>query len=98
VRCAAYPSWIWKHLATKSLPKKTKQTLAFLLHGYGLDFAGAWLDAPPNFTEETWIEWEADKREQFDDRWPKVQKIINAMEEFDIHMVDVSPSNIAFPD
>jgi hypothetical protein len=36
VRCAAYPSWIWKHLATKSLPKKTKQILAFLLHGYGL--------------------------------------------------------------
>ena len=63
-----------------------------------LDFAGAWLDAPPSFPEEVWAEWAAEKREQFDVRWPKVQAVLDALVELDIHMIDVSPSNIAFPD
>jgi hypothetical protein len=49
-------------------------------------------------SEEAWAEWEAEKREQFEHRWPKVQEILGALEELDIHMVDVSPNNIAFPD
>src|SRR5579859_5940070 len=61
-----------------------------------LDFAGAYLDAPPDFPEETWAEWEAEKRKQFDHRWPKVQAVLGELEMLDIHMVDVSPSNIAF--
>jgi hypothetical protein len=63
-----------------------------------LDFAGAYLDSPPAFSDEIWNEWESEKRDQFEDRWPKVQAILSALEEFDIHMVDVSPSNIAFVD
>ena len=63
-----------------------------------LDFAGAWLDAPPTFPDEIWEEWEAEKREQFDVRWPTVQAVLGALEALDIHMVDVSPSNIAFLD
>lgn len=63
-----------------------------------LDFAGAWLDARPDFPDETWVEWEAEKREQFDDHWPKVRAVLGALEALDIHMVDVSPSNIAFLD
>jgi hypothetical protein len=63
-----------------------------------LDFAGAYLDAPPDFPDEIWSEWEAQKRDQFDTRWPKVQAVLAALEELDIHMVDVSPSNIAFLD
>jgi len=42
--------------------------------------------------------WEAEKREQFDVRWPTVRGVLAAMEGWDIHMVDVSPSNIAFAD
>jgi hypothetical protein len=61
-----------------------------------LDFAGAYLDAPPSFSDEIWAEWESGKREQFDVRWPKVQAVLGALEELDIYMVDVSPSNIAF--
>ena len=61
-----------------------------------LDFAGAYLDSRPNFSSEIWADWEAGKREQFDARWPTVQKILAALEELDIYMVDVSPSNIAF--
>ncbi len=61
-----------------------------------LDFAGAYLDAPPHFSEDIWSEWEAEKRDQFESRWPKVQAVLSALEELDIYMVDVSPSNIAF--
>jgi hypothetical protein len=61
-----------------------------------LDFAGAYLNAPPDFPDEIWTEWESGKREQFDVRWPKVQAVLAALEELNIHMVDVSPGNIAF--
>jgi hypothetical protein len=62
-----------------------------------LDFAGAYLDAPPDFSDEIWAEWEDGKREQFDVHWPMVQAVLAALEALDIHMVDVSPSNIAIP-
>ncbi len=61
-----------------------------------LDFAGAYLDAPPEFADEIWADWEAGKREQFEARWPEVQAVLAALEQWDIYMVDVSPSNIAF--
>jgi hypothetical protein len=61
-----------------------------------LDFAGAYVNAPPEFTAEIWAEWEADKREQFGALWTKVRAVMNAFEELDIYLVDVSPSNIAF--
>jgi hypothetical protein len=70
--------------------------MSIVTRPFVLDFAGAWLDAPPAFSEEAWAEWEAEKREQFDQRWPKVQEVLAALEALDIHMVDVSPSNIAF--
>jgi len=41
---------------------------------YLLDFAGAYLDTVPQFPDEVWAEWEADKREKFGDRWPQVQR------------------------
>ena len=61
-----------------------------------LDFAGAYLDAPPEFPDEIWNEWEVQKREQFDERWPEVRSVLSILEELGIHMIDVSPSNIAF--
>jgi hypothetical protein len=63
-----------------------------------LDFAGAYLDARPEFSEEIWREWEAEKREQFEKRWPKAQAVLAALEDLDIYMVDVSPTNISFLD
>jgi len=61
-----------------------------------LDFAGAWLDAPPQFSDEIWAEWELQKRDQFENHWLEVKAVLAALEEWDIYMVDVSPSNIAF--
>lgn len=61
-----------------------------------LDFAGAYLDFPPVFSDEIWADWEAAKQNQFGNRWPGVQNVLGALENLDIHMIDVSPSNIAF--
>ena len=61
-----------------------------------LDFAGAYLDLLPNFPDEIWAQWEADKHEQFGACWPAVQAVLGALKELGIHMVDVSPSNLAF--
>jgi hypothetical protein len=61
-----------------------------------LDFAGAYLDAPPEFSDEVWAEWEVEKREQFGARWTTVQSLLGALEELDIHLIDVTPNNIAF--
>lgn len=63
-----------------------------------LDFAGAYLDAPPDFPEELWAEWESGKRELFEDRWPKVEAVLAALQQWGVYMVDVSPSNIGFAD
>jgi serine kinase of HPr protein (carbohydrate metabolism regulator) len=70
--------------------------MSIVARPFVLDFAGAYLDAPPEFPEEKWAEWEAEKREQFEARWPKVRAVLAALEALDIYMVDVSPSNIAF--
>jgi hypothetical protein len=61
-----------------------------------LDFAGAYLDSRPEFSEEIWADWEAGKRELFEARWPQVQAVLAALEELGIYMVDVTPGNVAF--
>ena len=72
--------------------------LSIVTRPFLLDFAGAWLGAPPEFSDEVRAEWVAGMREQFEARWPAVQTVLAALEEWDIHMVDVSPNNIAFQD
>jgi len=61
-----------------------------------LDFAAAYLDVRPEFPDEVWAEWEADKREQFEEHWPKVRAILDAFEAFGIYLTDISPANIGF--
>lgn len=61
-----------------------------------LDFAGAYLDKRPDFSQEVWEEWEAGKREQFGQRWTKVRTIMDSFEGFGIYLADVTPSNVAF--
>jgi hypothetical protein len=66
---------------------------------YVLDFGGAVLgDDPPEFPDEVWAHWEQDKREQFGPRWPTVQRVIAGFRGTGIHLLDVSPGNIAFRD
>jgi hypothetical protein len=61
-----------------------------------LDFAGAYLDRRPEFSAEVWAQWEAEKREQFEAHWPKVEKAISEFEGMRIYLLDVSPANISF--
>ena len=63
-----------------------------------LDFAGAYLNERPEFPAEVWADWESEKREQFEGRWPMVEKILAAFEALGIYLLDVSPSNIGFID
>lgn len=72
--------------------------MSIVTRPFVLDFAGAYLEAPPDFPDEIWAEWEVQKRDQFEGRWPQVQAVLAALEEMGIHMIDVSPSNIAFLD
>jgi hypothetical protein len=59
-----------------------------------LDFAGAYLDEEPDFSPEIWAEWEADKREQFGDDWPRAKAIVAALKQYGVFMSDVTPNNI----
>ena len=62
---------------------------------YLLDFAGAFLDKAPDFSEEVMADWLAEKQEQFEGRWPEVAAILGVLQGFGIHYIDVSPKNIA---
>jgi hypothetical protein len=61
-----------------------------------LDFAGAYLDFPPEFSQETMAEWRAEKREQFGARWHEVELVLRALEEYGIYYQDPNPGNIRF--
>ncbi|HEX6983967.1 MAG TPA: hypothetical protein VF170_01260 [Planctomycetaceae bacterium] len=63
-----------------------------------LDFAGAALDEPPQWPAEKRAEWEAEKMEQFEDKWPTVRQLIAAFRCWGIYLADVKPGNVAFPD
>ena len=61
-----------------------------------LDFAGAYLDHPPDFSEDVLAEWETEKREQFGTQWQDAKRILNELELIGVYMADVNPGNIAF--
>ena len=61
-----------------------------------LDFAGAYLDTPPDYPDEVLADWRTEKQEQFGDRWPDVEAILRSLEQFGIYVADVSPGNVAF--
>lgn len=61
-----------------------------------LDFAGAYLDARPEFSAEVWADWEMEKREQFEERWPEVQRLLDEFEALGIYLMDVTPGNVGF--
>ena len=63
-----------------------------------LDFAGAYLDHAPEFSEEVWADWRAEKQEQFGRHWPEVQAILRVLEGYGVKMLDVNPGNVAFAD
>jgi hypothetical protein len=61
-----------------------------------LDFAGAWLDQPPDFSEDVIEQWEIEKREIFGQRWPRVTEALVALRVHGIYLLDINPANITF--
>jgi len=63
---------------------------------YVLDFAGAYIDDPPEFPPYVMEERHAHWAEVFENRWPAVQAIIAHFRRYGIHLLNPSPGNIAF--
>lgn len=62
-----------------------------------LDFASAYLDFPPDFSDEVIEEWHAEKAEHFGARWPEVLFVMETLRDrYGIHLMDVNPGNITF--
>jgi hypothetical protein len=61
-----------------------------------LDFGGAYLDRPPDYSPEVWADWEEMKSMAFEDNWPHVKKILSHLETYGIFVADVNPGNIKF--
>jgi hypothetical protein len=61
-----------------------------------LDFGGAYLDYPPDFSEEVLAEENRKRREIYGDDYPEVMTILKELEHMDIDMIDVQPGNISF--
>jgi hypothetical protein len=63
-----------------------------------LDFAGAFLDTAPDFSEEVIADWLVEKLDQFGARWPEVEAILRSLQSYGIHLVDESPNNVSLGD
>lgn len=61
-----------------------------------LDFGGAYLDRPPDYSPEVWADWEKQKSGDFEDNWTHVKKILAHFAAWGIHIADVNPGNIKF--
>jgi hypothetical protein len=70
--------------------------MTIVMPPFVLDFASATLDAPMEFPDEIWADWEATKQEQFGSRWGTVQAILGELSQHGVQMLDPSPSNIRF--
>ena len=60
-----------------------------------LDFAGAFLDKPIDFSDEVLADWRIEKQEQFGSNWSKVEAILAKLATIGVFVVDVNPGNIA---
>jgi len=69
---------------------------AHVTRPFVLDFAGAYLDWGPEFSEEVLADWLKEKQEQFGPRWAEVQAILRELEGYGVFVIDVTPNNISF--
>ena len=63
---------------------------------FRLDFGGAYLDRPPDYSPEVWRDWEEMKSMAFEENWPAVKHILATFETFGVYIADVNPGNIKF--
>lgn len=60
-----------------------------------VDFAGAYLDECPNFSEEVWQERFSTWEENYGEQWPPVHTALCALKRIGIHYLDVHHHNIS---
>ncbi len=65
---------------------------------YLLDFAGAYLDHPPEFPEDVWADWLEKKQEEFGVRLAIVESVLATLRSYGVHLLDIHPRNITFLD
>jgi len=70
--------------------------MTIVMPPFVLDFAGAYMDSAPEFSDEIWLEWTRKNEEQFGADWPMARAILDRLQDFGIHMHDPSPANIRF--
>lgn len=61
-----------------------------------LDFAGAYLDDPPEFPPNVIEEWREQKQEEFGKSWSQVEDVLMILRGHGIYLMDIHPGNIAF--
>lgn len=61
-----------------------------------LDFGGAYLDRPPDYSDEVWQDWRQMKSDAFEHNWPAVEEILGEFQSMGIYIADVNTSNIRF--
>lgn len=61
---------------------------------YVVDFAGAYLDRPPPFSDDELAEWEAERIELFGDDWDRVKLVMAAFRSIKVYLNDVKPGNV----
>jgi hypothetical protein len=59
-----------------------------------VDFAGAYLDHPPPFSDEEWQEWETERIELFGDDWDQVKLVMASFRRIKVYLNDVKPGNV----
>jgi hypothetical protein len=62
---------------------------------YILDFGKAYLHRPPpELSEETMAEWQAQKQELYGEHWPTIRSILSRLRSMGIYHMDPRPHNI----
>lgn len=61
---------------------------------YVLDFGKAYINVPPDFSEEVLADYDAEREEMFEGNWDLAQCVVGALQWFGIFYADARPSNI----
>lgn len=62
-----------------------------------IDFAGVYLDFPPDFTQEAWDIWLDQKEDEFESDWPRANAIYQYLiDHYGMYYLDLAPRNLRF--
>ena len=61
-----------------------------------VDFAGAYLNVPPSYRDDDDFmeQWLIEKKDEFENDWPRVKRALGKFEALGIYLADVAPRNV----